>query len=290
MNTKSLRLQMVAALILVSPIAALADEKADAPKDDLAKIQGQWTGKFGPGDGTPLTVVFKGNTVTVKATTPEGAPIMVKGEIRLDESAKPNKAIDWLKFTSDAGDGLPDRQGIYIFEDDNTLKTSTAIGEGVRPASFDSGEFTIVFKRDKTDDAPAAKCAEDAPAAKGDLDKLQGTWTAKVGPDKDIVIAITIKGKAVTLKISTPNSGDFSVDGEVKIDETAKPHKTIDWVNFKKDDGEAAPDNHGLYEFVDANTLRLCSGGPGNDRPTEFKAGDGGPPNLVVMARQDEKK
>jgi uncharacterized protein (TIGR03067 family) len=132
------------------------------------------------------------------------------------------------------------------------------------------------------------KPKDDAP--KGDLGKLQGTWTADAGPEKNIPIAITIKGNAVSLKVTTPNNGEFSSDGQVKIDEAAKPHKSIDWVKFTNPNGEVLPENLGLYEFVDADTLRVCSGGPGNERPTEFKAGDGGPPNLLVLNRKPADK
>ena len=125
---------------------------------------------------------------------------------------------------------------------------------------------------------------------KGDLAKLQGTWTANVGPEKNVPISVTIKGNAVSLTITTPNNGDFTTDGEIKIDEKAKPFKTIDWVKFTGGNGEPLPENLGLYEFVDADSLRVCSGGPGNERPAEFKAGEGGPPNLLVLTRKAAEK
>jgi len=135
--------------------------------------------------------------------------------------------------------------------------------------------------------APLAVSADEP---KGDLLKLQGTWTAKVGPEKNVPIAITIKGNAVALKITTPEGVDYSTDGEIKIDDTAKPFKTIDWRKFTNPKGEDIADNLGIYEFTDADTLRVCSGGPGNDRPTEFQAGDLGKPSLIVLNRQADKK
>lgn len=135
--------------------------------------------------------------------------------------------------------------------------------------------------------APRAVRADDkADAPKGDLAKFQGTWTAKAGPQKNVPIALTFKGKAVSLKVHLPDGQEYETRGEIKLDETARPHKTIDWVKFTTPAGDAAAENLGLYEFVDADTLRVCSGGPGNERPTEFKAAEAGPPNLLVLTRK----
>jgi hypothetical protein len=58
------------------------------------------------------------------------------------------------------------------------------------------------------------------------------------------------------------------------------------WVKFVRPNGQEAPDNLGLDEF-NGKTLQICNGGPGNERPTEFKAGEGGPPPLVVLTREN---
>jgi uncharacterized protein (TIGR03067 family) len=137
---------------------------------------------------------------------------------------------------------------------------------------------------------PAARpAAADDPPVKGDLAKLQGTWSAKVGPEKNVLIVVTFKGSDVALKVSAPNGREYETTGAVKLDDQAKPHKTVDWVKFTNAMGEAVPENLGLYEFVDADTLRVCTGGPGNERPTEFKAGEGGPPQLFTLKRDQEK-
>lgn len=124
--------------------------------------------------------------------------------------------------------------------------------------------------------------ADEAP--KGDLARLQGMWSADVGPDKDVPIRLTFKGKAVTLAV-TLDGKDFEVKGEIELDDAAKPHKTIDWVKFVGPQGDEAPANLGIYEFEDADTVKVCNGGPGNERPAEFKAGEQGPPNLLVLKR-----
>ena len=123
----------------------------------------------------------------------------------------------------------------------------------------------------------------DDKAIDGDLAKFQGEWTAMVGRDKNIPITIEIAKEKVTVK-GTVNEQDFSVKGEVVLNDKANP-KTIDWVKFTSPQGEEVKDNLGLYT-LDGDTLTVCSGGPGNPRPTEIKAGEGGPPNLIVFTRR----
>ena len=299
-----------AAALLSRPVGAAGE---DAPKGDLAKIQGTWTAKIGPNRDIPIEYVFTGDAVAVriKISGLNGREIALKGKVRLDETAKPHKAVDWLRMADSTGKTLPETLGIYALEGDQTLKLCNALpGSTDRPSEFpDSssgkGSTLILTKVEvgkKTAADPDAKAApapcdepkdkdkekdkEKAPELKGDLKKIQGTWTAKAGPEKDIAVEITIKGSAVTLKVTNAEGQDYEVKGELKLDEAAKPHKTIDWVKFTNPNGEAAPENLGLYEFPDADTVRFCSGGPGNERPTEFKSGDGGPPNLVTMKRR----
>jgi len=129
-----------------------------------------------------------------------------------------------------------------------------------------------------------------APAAdepKGDLAKIQGSWTAKIGPDKDIPITVTIKGNAVDLVGTTPNGDDFKLKGEIKLDEKASP-KTLDWAKFTGPQGNEIPENLGIYK-LDGDNWTVCSGGPGNERPAKFEAGEGGPPSLTTWTRVKPK-
>lgn len=137
--------------------------------------------------------------------------------------------------------------------------------------------------------AAANHPASAADEPKGDLAKLQGAWTAKVGPNKDIPITLSIKDKAVEISGTRPNGEDFKLRGEIKIDEMASP-KTIDWVKFTGPEGNELPDNLAIYK-LEADSWTVCNGGRGNDRPTEFKAGEGGPPMLTTWTRvkADEK-
>jgi uncharacterized protein (TIGR03067 family) len=128
--------------------------------------------------------------------------------------------------------------------------------------------------------------AKDKDKGMGDLPKLQGTWKAMVGPNKDIPLTMVIKDKAVTLSFTTPQGDERSLKGEIKLDESKSP-KQWDWVNFQGPDNAQARLNQAIYK-IDKDELTICSGGPGKDRPTEFKAGDMGPPNLVIFQRDDK--
>jgi uncharacterized protein (TIGR03067 family) len=136
--------------------------------------------------------------------------------------------------------------------------------------------------------APAAP-ADDAP--KGDLAKVQGKWRGMVGRDKNIPVVLAIKGNKVTVTATRPDDGqEVEIKGEIRINDKSSP-KQWDWINFNNPMGEAVPDNLAIYE-LDGDMLKFCSGGPGNPRPTEFKAGEDGPPNLITVTRvkDDSKK
>lgn len=130
--------------------------------------------------------------------------------------------------------------------------------------------------------------ADDAP--KGDLGKFQGKWKTMVGPEKNFAVSIVIQGNSVTVSGTIPNGEEFEVKGELKLNETAKPFKTVDWIKFAGPDGNDAPENKGIYEFVDADTIKLCNGGPGNDRPAEFKdgEGEGGGRDMILLKREKD--
>ncbi|WP_406697674.1 TIGR03067 domain-containing protein [Singulisphaera sp. Ch08] len=131
-----------------------------------------------------------------------------------------------------------------------------------------------------------AAAADDS--SKGDLAKFQGKWKTSIGPEKNIALTVQFKGNAVTASASTPDGQSFELKGEIKLDESAKPFKTIDWVKFTGPDGNDSPDNKGVYEVVDADTIKVCNGGPGNDRPTEFKEGDGAEAHVIILKREKD--
>src|SRR4051812_2810414 len=128
----------------------------------------------------------------------------------------------------------------------------------------------------------------DEPAVTGDLARLQGQWSARIGP-KQIPMTVTIKGTTASMTIASPDGQEHESKGEIKIDELARPFKTLDWVKFTRPDGEAAPENLGIYN-LEGDSIPICNGGPGRDRPTEFRAGVGGPPQLFVLNRKTSKE
>lgn len=135
---------------------------------------------------------------------------------------------------------------------------------------------------------PASLRAADDPPPEGDLARLQGTWKTTVGPDNDIPVVLQIKGKAVSVVFTNQQGDKVEIKGEIKLDEKASP-RTCDWVNFTRPDGTDAPTNLGIYK-IDGDTVTVCNGGPNNPRPTEFKDGENGPPNLMVLQRVKDEK
>jgi uncharacterized protein (TIGR03067 family) len=131
--------------------------------------------------------------------------------------------------------------------------------------------------------APAR--GEDPPT--GDLGLMQGKWKTEVGRDTRIPVTLEIAGDTVKVVFTNPQSGEsVAMEGKVTIDEKATP-RTIDWVGFKRPDGSDAPVNRGIYKIEDGK-VTVCNGGPDNPRPTEFKAGEQGGPNLMVLERVKE--
>lgn len=274
---------LIVALVAMSSQAAADDA---ALKGDLAKLQGKWTAQGGPEKNIPIVVTFKGHDVSYQVTLKDGTEVNLKGEFKLDEAAKPHKTIDWVKFTGPDGQDVPQNLGIYSFEGDD-FKVCNGGPGNERPTEFKEGTDNAppritVLKREPV------KTAEGDPAPlKGDLAKLQGRWTTKVGPEKDVPFVVAIKGNSVTVQV-TVGGEEREFKGELKIDEAAKPHKTIDFVKFTRPDGDAAPENFGIYEF-DGKDLKICNGGPGNARPTEFKGAEEGHPLLLILKKDGDK-
>jgi uncharacterized protein (TIGR03067 family) len=280
---------VLAATLAVTSFAS-ADEKA--AKGDLAKLQGTWKAKIAA-DLFKVSLEIKDQNVVVTGSTGEGELFEFKGDFSLDDTAKPHKTIDWKNFTSPDGEVVADVLAIYEFTDADTLKLCSGGPGNGRPADFkapDGGQTpgVVVLTREKETQEKDKPEKKPAAAPKDDLAKFQGNWMIQIGRNNDFTIALSFKGTSVALKGTRPNGEDFALKGEIKLDESAKPHKTIDWVGFKRPDGDDAPPNLGIYEILDDGAIRVCSGGPGNERPSEFKAGEDGPPHLGVMKRAKE--
>jgi uncharacterized protein (TIGR03067 family) len=278
MRTSFLAALSAAAIVAGHAAGARADEPV--PAGDLGKLQGDWTAMFGPEKNIPLVITIKGNAATFAITTPDGQERASKGEIKIDENAKPHKTIDWVKFRGRNGEEAPANLGIYTIGTESITVCNGGPGNE-RPTKFEAGSGgppqLLVLNR-----KGAAGAAD---TLSGDLAKLQGRWTGKGGREKNATITITVKGNAVAFAMTLPDGQERASKGEIKIDENAKPHKTLDWVNFTNASGESTPTNLAIYRLK-GDTLTLCSGGAGKERPTEFKAGEGNRPSLIELKRE----
>jgi uncharacterized protein (TIGR03067 family) len=117
----------------------------------------------------------------------------------------------------------------------------------------------------------------------GDLARLQGPWTTKAGPRRDILVVLEVQGHRARVRITLPHGPTLCVRGELTVDETAAP-RALNWTKFVGLDGQDLPDIPAIYE-VQGDTFRVCNGGPNGDRPTEFKPGDGVLADLLVFER-----
>ena len=117
----------------------------------------------------------------------------------------------------------------------------------------------------------------------GDLAKLQGRWVASAGRKHEIPVTLEIRGSNVTLDLATPLGIKIHAEGQVKIDESARP-KTLDWVGFTSAEGQDLPEILSIY-VLDGDALKLANSGPNNPRPKEFVPGEGVLSGVVEFTR-----
>ena len=72
-----------------------------------------------------------------------------------------------------------------------------------------------------------------------DLGRLQGSWTALAGTHRDIRVVLEVKGRSVTVAITTPQGLDFQVEGELKLDQKTSP-RSLDLVQLHRPRAAAA--------------------------------------------------
>ena len=145
-------LLLVAALL----VPAVADDKADAGKKELDKLQGTWTAttieyngeKVLGGGVKELTVVVEGDKLTVKGEDEE-VKKYGKATLTIDPSTTP-KILD-VSITSGDEKGTK-FEAIYEVDKDEWKLCLKPFGKE-RPAKFesraDSGDVLIVFEREK---------------------------------------------------------------------------------------------------------------------------------------------
>ncbi|HEY1859632.1 MAG TPA: TIGR03067 domain-containing protein [Gemmataceae bacterium] len=139
---------LAAALVLAA--VAQADDKADAVKKELAKLEGSWKmvsmeidgNKASEDDVAKIVLVLKGENYSV-----EGADQEFKGTLTFDPTKKP-KTVE-RKETEGPGKGETGH-GIYELEGDE-LKLCFAANGKDRPGKFtgEEGHQLFVFQRKK---------------------------------------------------------------------------------------------------------------------------------------------
>jgi uncharacterized protein (TIGR03067 family) len=130
---------------------------------------------------------------------------------------------------------------------------------------------------------------------KSDVDKLQGTWVAvsiesdgKMVPEEKVKnVKMVIKDD--TMSITTGGPGRQAPPAMYKLDEKKKL-KTIDITAGGRDGSGKKTDDvlPGIYEF-DGDTLKICLGLPGKDRPTELSAKEGAKQTLYTYKREKKE-
>ncbi len=125
--------------------------------------------------------------------------------------------------------------------------------------------------------------AEEAVSRDGDLNRLQGRWTAKAGARHEIQVVIEVRGRGICAAIKTPQGLDFQVQGELKLDETTSP-RSLDWKKLIGPDQQPLPEIAAVYK-IDGDTFTVCNGGFLGARPKEFKPGEGVLADVVVFHR-----
>ena len=130
------------------------------------------------------------------------------------------------------------------------------------------------------------QAVDEAVSRDGDLNRLQGRWTAKAGTRHEIHVVIEIKGRGVCAAIKTPQGPDFQVQGELKLDETTSP-RSLDWKKLIGPDQQPLPEIAAVYK-IDGDTFTVCNGGFLGARPKEFKPGEGALADVVVFHRLDK--
>jgi uncharacterized protein (TIGR03067 family) len=121
---------------------------------------------------------------------------------------------------------------------------------------------------------------------KQDVDKFQGTW---------VVSRLEINGKKqsqlFTVKVifdgdkllSTVGSRKPEPKGTFKLDPKREPHKGYE---VTTPEGQVSP---GIYE-LDGDTLKVCLGSPGDERPSSFETKPDDGRTLIVYRREKATK
>ncbi len=121
--------------------------------------------------------------------------------------------------------------------------------------------------------APGDIASADDKPIKGDLARLQGTWTARLDPFESTMI---IRGHTFWFDNVAADGSRIGLIGTIEVNERARPHKTMDKLHITRYSGAGGgpegPDPVlGIYEFLDEDTIRINNGF--RARPAGFDEG-----------------
>jgi len=107
-------------------------------------------------------------------------------------------------------------------------------------------------------------------AAKDDLKKLQGTWECvAMEREGDELRPEDFKNSTAVYeddRVTLYREGEFFRRGIITLDPAKAPRKVNTWDSGGPYGDQTVP---GIYD-IDGDTLKLCFGRPGSERPTEF--------------------
>src|SRR5262245_37746325 len=133
--------------------------------------------------------------------------------------------------------------------------------------------------------------AGDDEDVKKEFKKFEGTWVLASGErDGKKIAADDVKKSKIVMKgeestLVTPHQSSETIKSKRKLDPSKKPAQ-VDFVrSVGPDNGETIK---GIYEFIDADTYRVCFAPAGKERPTEFKTSAGSGHTLHVWKRSKE--
>jgi uncharacterized protein (TIGR03067 family) len=269
------------AVIVVAVCSSIA---ADAPEDDLDKLQGTWSlvsavrdGKDVPDDEVGrTTLVIKGHRFTFPEDTTVGTG--PSGTFTIDPSRTP-KAID---ATPDSGPHKGETWlGIYEIAGD-LYKIGFAPPDKPRPTRFvsepGSGRLHSVWRRGKPTETTRGDLA------KADLEKFQGTWKiASITVDGREVADEPTKGFKVSVKGDryTVTLGELTLEATFTLD----PSKTPKAIDITYRDEAESRTFKGIYRLEGESFTMSRPRRPEGERPAEFTAPADSGRVLVVMKR-----
>lgn len=191
------------------------------------------------------------------------------GGVRRFETAIGATGTYTVKITASAGGKTASRDVVLVRGTNNTVDLRDDLS-GTPGTAQPVGEKEVVTKEFK---------------------KFEGTWVLASGERDGMKLAdddvkkskIVMKGEETTL--FTPHQSNETIKSTRKLDPGKKPAH-VDFV--RSTDPGKGQTMKGIYEFIDADTYRVCFAPPDKDRPTEFKTTAGSGHTLHVWKRSKE--